>query len=411
MRALLLLLSLCSGALGRGAFSTESPIVSSSANNDPCATGEVPVPWKAALAASDLLFFDAAGGQVLAPHLYPSVGNGYWGTTVLNDTMHIGGVFSGRGAGWNTVAKNVRKDRAKYPTPSHRARIPSTNAFNIVSATTGESSPSATAFSVVAEAIDFRRAVFLRRTRALNGAVCVEQRWYAHQVFKGLLVHEIEVLKADVAATVRLELVNGTASTDIGFEDVPFGGRVRAQFGYISETEEPTSERVGVAVISTELQELRVRQHGVGDIFAFKTVANTTLEVPPVSGSGQQQQPSRNDVVTAAAVAFGRYAAMESRALLALHESAWEEIWKAGVSVEAAPKANNSVAVAINASLYYILTAVRDDWQYGISPGGIANNAYNGHVCFCRKHFPPSLSLSKVDGLSPLSADLPTPLW
>jgi hypothetical protein len=43
---------------------------------------------------------------------------------------------------------------------------------------------------------------------------------------------------------------------------------------------------------------------------------------------------------------------------------------------------NLTIASTINASLYYILSATRADWPYGLSPGGIARDAYEGHS-FC----------------------------
>jgi len=38
------------------------------------------------------------------------------------------------------------------------------------------------------------------------------------------------------------------------------------------------------------------------------------------------------------------------------------------------------VAKAVNSSLYYILSSLREDRQFSLSPGGLASNAYNGHV-------------------------------
>ena len=40
---------------------------------------------------------------------------------------------------------------------------------------------------------------------------------------------------------------------------------------------------------------------------------------------------------------------------------------------------NVTIAATVNSSLYYILSAVRDDWPYGISPGGLSRDDYEGH--------------------------------
>jgi hypothetical protein len=36
------------------------------------------------------------------------------------------------------------------------------------------------------------------------------------------------------------------------------------------------------------------------------------------------------------------------------------------------------VSSALNSSLYYIYSAIRADWDYGISPGGLAEDSYDG---------------------------------
>ena len=37
-----------------------------------------------------------------------------------------------------------------------------------------------------------------------------------------------------------------------------------------------------------------------------------------------------------------------------------------------------TVAKAVNASLYYIHSAIRADWPHGLSPGGLAIDSYDG---------------------------------
>lgn len=39
-----------------------------------------------------------------------------------------------------------------------------------------------------------------------------------------------------------------------------------------------------------------------------------------------------------------------------------------------------NLAQVVNASLYYILSSIRSDWDFSLSPGGLASNSYNGHV-------------------------------
>ena len=65
-------------------------------------------------------------------------------------------------------------------------------------------------------------------------------------------------------------------------------------------------------------------------------------------------------------------ASMQSTAeqLVAEHVAGWARIWEEG-SVEV--EGDGSLAAAINGSLYNILSSVRADWPYGVSPGGLAS--------------------------------------
>lgn len=58
------------------------------------------------------------------------------------------------------------------------------------------------------------------------------------------------------------------------------------------------------------------------------------------------------------------------------HTAAWASIWESGIEVEG----NDTVAAAVNASLYYLLCALDSSVQWSVSPGGLAKNSYNGHV-------------------------------
>lgn len=59
------------------------------------------------------------------------------------------------------------------------------------------------------------------------------------------------------------------------------------------------------------------------------------------------------------------------------HREEWRQLWANG-RLEIV--GNSVLAGKVNASLYELFSNVREDWSYGMSPGGIASNAYNGHV-------------------------------
>ncbi|CAF1535077.1 unnamed protein product, partial [Adineta steineri] len=90
------------------------------------------------------------------------------------------------------------------------------------------------------------------------------------------------------------------------------------------------------------------------------------------------------------------------------HIQAWKKLWKSGIDIEpledhpfVLPKIimdtdknheNDTVittfsrsldiAQHINSSMYYLLSSSRDDWPYGISPGGLASQSYSGAIFF-----------------------------
>jgi trehalose/maltose hydrolase-like predicted phosphorylase len=57
------------------------------------------------------------------------------------------------------------------------------------------------------------------------------------------------------------------------------------------------------------------------------------------------------------------------------HNSAWDELWQGGIEITG----NTTIASTVNSSFYYILAATRADWPYGLSPGGLARDDYQGH--------------------------------
>jgi trehalose/maltose hydrolase-like predicted phosphorylase len=57
------------------------------------------------------------------------------------------------------------------------------------------------------------------------------------------------------------------------------------------------------------------------------------------------------------------------------HVHAWQDIWDSGLEVAG----NVELAKAINSSMYYVLSSISSDWPYGLSPGSLSSNSYNGH--------------------------------
>lgn len=294
------------------------------------------------------------------PRLNPSVGNGYLATTVYSDTVYVSGIFNGRGT----------------KTPSHRARIPSTAAIIVRSNLTSNATQELFRLNV-------EQGVFYHRLVVQN--FTLEQKIYAHRVHQHLLVTEIS-LQNNMRDTVSLFLTNvfGPPSADIEFQrdDFPCKSqndpKIDAMSGYIRITEEPDSPREGVAVIWGDIPpRMLIKPSASTQTFFFITAIATSLDA--------------KDFVTSAREAYA--AAMEKpEELLASHVQAWREIWSAGrIEVEG----NLTLAQTISGSLYYTLSSLRPSWIFGLSPGGLATDGYDGHVFWDQETwmFPPLLLL------------------
>ena len=103
-------------------------------------------------------------------------------------------------------------------------------------------------------------------------------------------------------------------------------------------------------------------------VATFVAALRTSLE-PGLSGRGLAAQAAL------ATLAQHRSTPGRSAALRESHERGWAAEWAGGIEFGG----NLTISSTVNASLYYILAATRPDWTYGLSPGGIARNAYEGH--------------------------------
>lgn len=134
--------------------------------------------------------------------LMPSVANGYIGTVIYSDTVHVSGVFNG---------KAYPKKKPVYPVyfyeHAHRARISSTVAIDFrLAGIQGKTS----------YALDVLEGVFYKWFKAEN--LDVEQRIYAHRSRKNLLVVEISAKNnADKEFLMKLSSNRGDSSVDVEF--------------------------------------------------------------------------------------------------------------------------------------------------------------------------------------------------
>ena len=262
--------------------------------------------------------------------------------------MHIGGVF------------NNIKSRTLPDGVPHRADIPNDKAVTVVSA------------SLIAAAVDLEGGIFTNRTvaRCKEGATTavVELSTYAHRAHRSLLVLELHApeLKEGSNCTVSFQScalgMDAITDFDVTASDTLTVKHMEQPRSWSSLPELPTTT-VGVA---TEPLPDTVTLIGGSAPMRFLSVYRTSLEpglTNETVGKAAQQQ----------LMGFKDTSADELRAS---HTAAWGALWATG-GIEVG--GNATIAGSVNSSLYYILSAVREDWPYGLSPGGISRDDYFGH--------------------------------
>eukprot|EP00756_Hemistasia_phaeocysticola_P051172 Hpha_TRINITY_DN26354_c0_g1::TRINITY_DN26354_c0_g1_i1::g.9347::m.9347 len=337
----------------------------------------MPADWLPACLSAELLYAPASGrsdGGVLVP----AYGNGYVATFVDSDTVFAGGLFNGDATG-------------QYGAASHRATIPS-YLVKVVDGSGGGAAP-----VLVGQALDIRRAVFLRRSVTSDKQVQIDERLFAPLGWPNLLVHEVELTplggRGLLASNVSFSgSVSHPRSVDLNMTSVA-GGGVLERSGTTLRGE--LGNLTSLTVLCTEADAPIVHANANEGVqkFSFLTVVVTSL-------NSTDPRKDARAVYTAAQE--------DAESLFASHAAEWHQRAEGG-SIQIGWEGTGSdaalfLAGALNASLYAIRSAIRPDWPYGLSPGGLASNAYNGHTFWDQETWmwPPLLMLDPTCARSAL---------
>jgi hypothetical protein len=336
-------------------------------------------------AAQGQLLYSATEPSMLG--LFPSIGNGFisgdvgcpsarlaahssvHGPPTSCGALHIGGVFNDLefASHFGGVAHNL-----SIP---HRADIPNTFAIYVESL-----QPGAVALdtqygrvSNLSVAACEARPPGNSQTVAGPASARVVVTQYVHRAQRSLLVLELaaEGLAAAETCTVRLRncTLGWGAVTDF---DIAAGVgnssllTVRSM-AKRSSTGAPLPGRPPTEV-GMAYQELppTVTLLGAGAKTIFLAAFHTSLE----PGLGSHGAAAEAAVATLASAANRSASSLRNS-----HNAAWDEVWQGGIEITG----NATIASTVNSSLYYILAATRADWPYGLSPGGLARDDYQGH--------------------------------
>ena len=319
----------------------------------PVPNGGVPEDWKGAVENGSLLYSEV---EPQRQALQGQVGNGFIATSINSSVIYLGGTFnplSEYGSG----------------SLSRRSRIPTTVRIFIE-----DSTP-------FASAQDLRRGLFLRRSvlpsfcQSNGQPVVVEQRWYAHRVNRSLLVHEIEIdtSRCELGSPVAIKITedDGGPSEDIDFnlsqkvyssrrKDNGADTYCEVFYGDTIYPEEPNTTKVSIAFARWRLFDdvINIKSSSSNTIVRLLTTFRSSLEFP-VGKSVNLTKLALQD--------WMKYLS-DQQGLLPSHVEEWEGLWSRGIEI----KGDKSLEKTVSASYYAILSSIRSDWGFSVSPGGLA---------------------------------------
>lgn len=318
----------------------------------------------------------------------PEIANGYVGTIQGSDAIFAGGLFNGDATG-------------KFGHASHRARIPAYK----VSILTG--SGGAPAEDPSGSALDVQRATYFHRSAV--GDLLVEQRWYAHASRPSVLVHEVELVNSG-ATPVNITLSGAISSPSSELILNRSTGPSPSDYAVSGENvvaEDAQTSGGGnhtalAFIASTPCDTPGEAMPALDDCTALVTVAPganlTKYFITTVVTSLNSSNPLLD------ATAIHRAARADTTTLRSEHEAAWAERWARGsVAVEG----DLALAQAANASLYSLRASIRDDFPFGLSPGGLTTDGYNGVRILSPK--PPPCLAARCWGTAPYLASNRSP--
>ena len=346
-----------------------------------------PVDWSARVAAGQMVF----SSEVTQAGLLPSIGNGnIAGTVGCAAQSETGTHLGGAQAEWSGVLYMAGMFNGEsYTTPSQRAQLPGVHSVLLQSSTVQR-------VSAVGAALDLERGVFYNRTRVVSTAcpaaagsaaeVEVEQAWYAHRSIKELLVHTITATGVAPGANCTLVLSSCNADPtprkdfDLTATRGATGGAPDALYGSTLTAEQPGADLMRVAA-AYEAVPAAVLLSGSGGAGLrgrrFLAAWRSTGEAVAQRNASVQAllALAQDSYADAAALPYTPGTAAATDTLLGAHFAAWDAELEGGVEVAG----NLTVSSSVNSSFYAILNALRADVPQGISPGGLATNAYDGH--------------------------------
>ncbi|GMI15432.1 hypothetical protein TrVE_jg5294 [Triparma verrucosa] len=337
----------------------------------------IPADWEEASAHSNFLFTET--DAKVEPSLKASVGNGYLSFVVGSDTMYAAGLFNGAAPTTTTTTTAILGDDGT----SMRARLPSYTSISLDAE-----------FDVFATGLDLNHGTYSRRSTNQDSSTSIEQKWFCSQSQRHVCVMELSAVSIEDRT---LSLVDGSGewSDDLQILERETDGEFTILAAETAAEEFEGSGTIPVSIVfSTFISSVSLKA-GLPSTFHTITAIRTAGDCNGGDNTCENSQ-EYVDGLSQLALSDAKDAleGLRNGSFFADHTLAFADLFESGVEVTG----RTDVSRAVNSSLYYILSAIRADTFYSLSPGGLASNSYNGHTFWdCETWMLPPLTLLRPE--------------
>jgi len=236
---------------------------------------------------------------------------------------------------------------------------------------------------------DYRQTLDLRAGLLTTQATWTSPAGHSTELTYRVLVHQAR----ERVAAVQLMFTphwSGRARVTGIFDGTSAGLTERSGQGYDGETAESyeTVTALGTSIsaalasrleppagVWAQTEEFETDQlQSVGVHATFDVEAGTTYTVTKYIGIASSQDSE--DPLSTARAAAAAAADTGYGDLLAEHEAAWADLWRADIEVLGDPE----LQLQVRASMFYLLENTRAGVAWSLSPCGMSGDGYNGHV-------------------------------
>eukprot|EP01084_Bolivina_argentea_P292357 502591_1 len=316
---------------------------------------------------------------------YPNIGNGFIASNVgcykdldiltnpiISATpcgnIFMSGVYNGNLSNYNPLTKHYRNT-------TNRARIPGIYSYYI---DTLNSLKSGYNITWLGATIDLQngtvnnRSIIQHPTKCATGAQ-VQITSYMHRSIRSLMVFNISLIDFDgKECEIILNHCNLNDTNDFNWKQWTIQNNskhiiLRQMTIKIAENINSTLTNVGMAYQSVPINLILSNNNPT---ISFYGVLHNSLALDTnISDAMELTTYCQNELMTY----INSYTPSE---IFSMHTNAMQSIWNSRIEFIG----NTTITKGIYASYYYLINAIRTDYDFSISPGGIVSNAYEGHM-------------------------------